>query len=95
MNNKTGWTFVAAVSLILVASVVTDYKMNAVVFDKVKSGEYRLSCNLSEDRYTIVDKDKIVDRHDDVWIFTNGYSKTCTILKEQNNAITKPQEIEE
>ena len=82
MKYKIEWFFIGFLVLVLIIAIIVDYKMQSEVFDKVKSGEYQLACKLSNDGYIVVDKEKVIDRYDDIWIFTNGYSKTCKILKD-------------
>nr|DAX81657.1 MAG TPA: protein of unknown function (DUF883) [Bacteriophage sp.] len=49
---------------------------------KLQSGEYKLEC-MFEDGWREVPKEKIVDTDDEKggWIFTNGYARTCKVIK--------------
>lgn len=54
---------------------------DSIDISKVKSGQYKLFCALP-DGYRQVDNNLILTRIDDIWIFTNGQSKTCNIIKD-------------
>lgn len=57
-----------------------DYKN----MDDIKSGKVSLVCNLPEGPQ-IIPPEKIVDRIDgNIYIFTNGYAKSCKIFKNDN-----------
>ena len=49
---------------------------------KLQSGEYKLEC-MFEGGWREVPKEKIVDIDDEKggWIFTNGYARTCKVIK--------------
>ena len=77
-----------SITFIFIMVTILSFTILGVVFQKlsqteakVLSGEYQLACKVTTDGYTIIDKDKIVERVYNVWVFTNGYSKTCTVLK--------------
>lgn len=48
--------------------------------EKVQSGEYKLECVLVTGVKTI-DPAKVEDYLDGTWLFTNGYSRNCKVLK--------------
>lgn len=49
------------------------------VMNKLKQGNYTLVCYI-DNQYRSIEPDKLVDRIDDTYIFTNGYASNCTIL---------------
>lgn len=73
-------TIIALVTLSLIVLLHLDYKN----MDDIKSGKVSLVCNLPEGPQ-VIPPEKIVDRIDgNIYIFTNGYSKSCKVFKNGN-----------
>ena len=65
---------------VLILLLFLNFNQNTKTLAKLKSGEHTLICNITGE-YQIVEPSKIVNIVDSAYIFTNGYSKTCKILK--------------
>lgn len=74
-------SIIMTLSLIFLVLMVFLFHNDQKTEERVLSGEYQLVCKVTLDGYTVIDKDKVVERIGDAWIFTNGYSKTCKVIK--------------
>ena len=74
--------FVLLLALLIVVAAGSYLKYSETEeLNKVKSGEYTLECTLTNEGYTIVATDRIKSRVNDVWLFDNGYSRNCKVIK--------------
>jgi hypothetical protein len=75
-------TFVLLLALLVIVATGSYIKYSEISeLNRVKSGEYTLECKLTTEGYTIVATDLIKSRVDDVWLFSNGYSRNCKVIK--------------
>jgi hypothetical protein len=64
--------------VILVGCLSFLYSIDRQILSDLKEGRTTLHCNI--DGYEKqIPPEMIVDKYNDTFIFTNGYSKTCTI----------------
>jgi len=66
---KLSMVLLFTLAVFLFVSLQSDSPLSAV-----KSGEKTLYCNDKR-----VDKEMVVDLEGDVWLFTNGYARNCTV----------------
>ena len=74
------FVLVLALFVIIITASYLEHSKNKEL-NKIKSGEYTLECKLTTEGYTIVTTDRIRSRVNDVWLFDNGYSRNCKVLK--------------
>jgi hypothetical protein len=73
---------VATIGTVIIAYASDVYKSNQFV-KKLQSGEVRIECSFKEDGLKLIAPSKIVsfDQDTHTAIFTNGYSKSCEVVK--------------
>lgn len=87
MKENEEITFGMAVLMLVLLvgiSVLTEVFLRVIEgnsIDRVKSGKVDLICFIN-DEYVLIDPNKIVDKQDNIYIFTNGSAKNC---KEKDN----------
>lgn len=73
---------IAIIAAALIAVVTgASYALDDGVYEKVKSGEYKLFCDTGKGM-KLVDPEKITGRMDGTWLFVeNGYANACRVDK--------------
>lgn len=68
------------IGLLLVSAVGYVAVEDSNIFFKVKSGQVKLSCNTGFGE-KIIAPEHVIAFENGIWIFVNGQSKSCRILK--------------
>lgn len=76
--------YTCAIVFLLFSVVGYTYKEDSEILSKVKSGQVKLSCDTGSGTKVIA-QNQVVAFENGIWIFTNGYSKTCQILKDESS----------